>query len=89
MAAKQSTTTNAGKPTRGVRQERRPETKRALLRSLAGPNAKAFPRRALGVGVLGMVERMNQLGGNLEIVSGAGGTTVVATVPRLRNAPPL
>jgi PAS domain S-box-containing protein len=36
---------------------------------------------APGVGLRGMNERMRQLGGELEIVSGAGGTTVRATVP--------
>jgi len=35
----------------------------------------------LGVGVAGMRERLRQLGGQLEIKSGKGGTTVRATVP--------
>lgn len=35
----------------------------------------------LGVGVLGMRERLRQLGGRLEIESGANGTTVRAIVP--------
>jgi signal transduction histidine kinase len=34
-----------------------------------------------GVGLAGMRERMNELTGKLEIESGAGGTTVRATVP--------
>ncbi len=38
----------------------------------------------LGVGILGMRERMNQLGGRLEIDSGSGGTTVRVSIP-LRN----
>lgn len=36
---------------------------------------------ALGVGILGMRERMRQLGGQLEIRSGNGGTTVKAALP--------
>jgi PAS domain S-box-containing protein len=36
---------------------------------------------ALGVGVRGMNERMRQLGGTLELVSSAGGTTVRAKMP--------
>ena len=35
----------------------------------------------LGVGILGMRERMAQLGGTLEIESGASGTAVHATIP--------
>jgi len=35
----------------------------------------------LGVGILGMRERMAQLGGTLEVLSGASGTTVKATIP--------
>ncbi|HXX19292.1 MAG TPA: PAS domain S-box protein [Candidatus Acidoferrum sp.] len=35
----------------------------------------------LGVGILGMRERMRQLGGSLEIVSGATGTTVRGVLP--------
>jgi signal transduction histidine kinase len=35
----------------------------------------------LGVGLRGMDERVNQLGGNLELLSSAHGTTVVATIP--------
>jgi signal transduction histidine kinase len=34
----------------------------------------------IGVGLRGMMERMRQLGGKLEIVSGVAGTTVRATV---------
>ena len=33
-----------------------------------------------GVGLRGMTERMRQLGGKLEVISGAAGTTVRATV---------
>jgi PAS domain S-box-containing protein len=36
---------------------------------------------ALGVGLRGMNERMRQLGGNLELSSVQGGTTVTATLP--------
>lgn len=35
----------------------------------------------LGVGILGMRERMAQLGGTLEVESGSSGTTVRATIP--------
>jgi PAS domain S-box-containing protein len=35
----------------------------------------------LGVGILGMRERMAQLGGTLEVLSGPSGTTVKATMP--------
>ncbi|HYL86449.1 MAG TPA: PAS domain S-box protein [Candidatus Angelobacter sp.] len=38
-------------------------------------------RMRLGVGILGMRERMTQLGGKLEIDSGPSGTTVRATIP--------
>jgi PAS domain S-box-containing protein len=37
--------------------------------------------RSLGVGILGMRERMTQIGGRLEITSGSEGTTVRATLP--------
>ena len=36
---------------------------------------------AEGVGIAGMRERIQQLGGRLEIDSGAGGTTVRAVLP--------
>jgi signal transduction histidine kinase len=35
----------------------------------------------LGVGLGGMTERMRQLGGSLELISTADGTTVRASVP--------
>jgi glucose-6-phosphate-specific signal transduction histidine kinase len=35
-----------------------------------------------GLGILGMKERMRQLGGWLEIQADSHGTSVVATVPR-------
>ena len=35
----------------------------------------------LGVGILGMRERMAQLGGTLEVQSNASGTAVHATIP--------
>jgi PAS domain S-box-containing protein len=38
-------------------------------------------RGAIGVGLRGMNERMRQLGGDLELSSAQGGTTVSATVP--------
>jgi two-component system NarL family sensor kinase len=42
---------------------------------------------ALGVGVTGMRERLQQLGGTLEIESSERGTTVRARIPRPVNAP--
>ncbi|MGB6596051.1 MAG: ATP-binding protein, partial [Candidatus Acidiferrum sp.] len=36
---------------------------------------------ALGVGLRGMKERMQQLGGSLEISSGEEGTTITAALP--------
>jgi signal transduction histidine kinase len=50
---------------------------------MVGENSRK--RRAssgtLGVGILGMRERMRQLGGRLEITSGSWGTTVKAVLP--------
>jgi PAS domain S-box-containing protein len=51
-----------------------------------GMNGKAMERgkgagTRLGVGILGMRERMTQLGGKLEIESSAAGTTVRVSVP--------
>ena len=43
-----------------------------------GTEAKAT---RLGVGILGMRERMAQLGGTLEVLSSSAGTTVKATIP--------
>ncbi|HKW64173.1 MAG TPA: PAS domain S-box protein [Candidatus Acidoferrum sp.] len=40
----------------------------------------------LGVGILGMRERMAQLGGTLEVQSSASGTAVHATIPLVREA---
>jgi signal transduction histidine kinase len=42
--------------------------------------------KTLGVGILGMRERLRQLGGRLEIESCYGGTTVTAIVPSARRA---
>jgi signal transduction histidine kinase len=39
-----------------------------------------------GLGILGMRERMRQLGGRLEILSDSRGTSVIATVPRNEEA---
>ncbi len=39
-----------------------------------------------GVGIRGMRERMRELGGTLEVLSGAGGTTVRAQIPRRTKA---
>ena len=42
---------------------------------------------SLGVGLRGMNERMNQLGGTLEISSSAEGTVVIAAAPHTATAP--
>lgn len=48
----------------------------------SGKNGSAVPRASrLGVGILGMRERMAQLGGTLEVQSSASGTAVHATIP--------
>lgn len=44
-------------------------------------------RARLGVGILGMRERMTQLGGKLEIESSPSGTTVRATIPVRSEVP--
>lgn len=44
-------------------------------------------RARLGVGILGMRERMTQLGGKLEIDSSPSGTTVRATIPVTAEVP--
>ena len=47
-----------------------------------GQNSHGFPKASrLGVGILGMRERMAQLGGTLEVQSDASGTAVHATIP--------
>jgi signal transduction histidine kinase/ActR/RegA family two-component response regulator len=43
--------------------------------------AEAAKGRSLGVGIAGMRERLEQIGGKIEIRSGQGGTLVVACVP--------
>jgi signal transduction histidine kinase len=48
-----------------------PQNKLQLLSSSSGT----------GVGISGMRERLKQLGGDLEIQSGAGGTTLTAVLP--------
>jgi signal transduction histidine kinase len=40
-----------------------------------------LPTSGLGVGILGMRERLRQLGGRLKIKSSAQGTCVIAIVP--------
>jgi signal transduction histidine kinase len=43
-------------------------------------------RGIVGVGIAGMSERMEQLGGSLEITSGEQGTTVRARLPLVKDA---
>jgi PAS domain S-box-containing protein len=52
---------------------------------IAAKSAEPERQSGMGVGILGMNERINQLGGTLMIDSGPGGTTVTARVP-LRKA---
>jgi PAS domain S-box-containing protein len=49
------------------------------LQNFEKPGADSM--RSLGVGLRGMIERVRQLGGNLELSSNDKGTTVCATVP--------
>ena len=44
-------------------------------------------RSRLGVGILGMRERMTQLGGRLEVESNPSGTTVRAAIPMMAEVP--
>jgi PAS domain S-box-containing protein len=46
----------------------------------------AEERAPLGVGILGMKERLSQLGGTLEVSSGKKGTTIKAVVPNHRGS---
>jgi PAS domain S-box-containing protein len=46
------------------------------------PSGKGDAMRTLGVGIAGMRARLKQLGGTLEIRSGASGTTLIATLPQ-------
>lgn len=46
-----------------------------------GLHGRQVNPKTLGVGILGMRERMRQLGGRLDISSGSWGTTVSATLP--------
>lgn len=50
------------------------------MREILNPSPKN-PSPMLGVGIQGMKERLTQLDGTLEIVSGRNGTTVTAKVP--------
>ena len=50
-------------------------------KGMAVPTKAAAGRTKLGVGILGMRERLRQLGGGMEIESGNWGTTVMAFVP--------
>jgi signal transduction histidine kinase len=47
----------------------------------AKTDGKSDGKHILGVGILGMKERLSQLGGTLKINSGKQGTVVKATVP--------
>ena len=53
----------------------------AISLEVADEGSGIAPDRALGLGLLGMRERVNQLGGRLEISSDDGGTKVKAVLP--------
>jgi signal transduction histidine kinase len=53
---------------------------------IAAKSAEAEPHSGMGVGIPGMNERINQLGGILMIDSGPSGTTVTARIPMQRAA---
>ncbi len=52
-----------------------------LLSTIADAKARMVSGQRVGVGILGMRERLAELGGRLEISSGEKGTTITATVP--------
>jgi signal transduction histidine kinase len=54
---------------------------RAHDEGATGPGATALGPTALGMGLLGMRERVAMLGGQLDIRSGASGTTLRAVIP--------
>ena len=54
---------------------------RGMVPPLSGDGRSVSKASRLGVGILGMRERMAQLGGTLEVQSSASGTAVHATIP--------
>jgi len=82
---------HAGSQTAGIRLQRDAETLELEISDSGHGIAKAsLPRitsgRVVGVGIAGMSERIDQLGGRFEIVSGDGGTTVRALLPLVKDA---
>lgn len=59
-----------------------------LLLSLSDSKTRLASGRRVGVGILGMKERLAELGGRLEIASGEKGTSITAIVPASRIAYP-
>jgi len=59
---------------------------RGIAERSQGDSAGARKGSRLGVGILGMRERMAQLGGTLEVQSSPSGTTVRATIPLVLEA---
>jgi PAS domain S-box-containing protein len=51
---------------------------------ISDDGAGVDPSKDLGVGLSGMRERMKRLGGDIQISSGATGTTLLVTVPRTK-----
>jgi PAS domain S-box-containing protein len=66
--------------------EVQPDSSLIFLSEDSRPPMPEGPPVRLGVGIPGMRERMAQLGGHLEIISSAKGTTIRATIS-LRSAP--
>jgi len=80
---------HSGSPTGGIRlwngqgciQLEISDRGRGIAARPQSESAEAPKPSRLGVGILGMRERMTQLGGTLEVQSDLSGTTVLATIP--------
>jgi signal transduction histidine kinase len=74
---------HSGSPTASIRFALQPSGIRMEVRDKGGGMASAPVLRqgGMGVGIAGMRERLRQLGGRLEIDTGASGTSVVAILP--------
>ena len=81
---------HSGSRTASIRIERQPaEIRMEVQDTGTGIGADALQAAtggAVGVGIAGMRERVGQLGGRLEIKTGAGGTTVIAVLPAAEEA---
>lgn len=87
----QESLTNVHRHSESRQADIRISCERGMIRLEVKDNGKGIPADllepakdslgTLGVGLRGMNERVNQLGGNLELLSTPHGTTVVATIP--------